>query len=187
MLAIVLVSLVGSASAVSNAESSKVKVNPIRKITGLMENMQKEIEAQGAKEKELFDKFMCFCDNGAADLLKTATDAEAANKAATAQLGSDTAEKAQLESDIKGHTADLAAAEKDLAEATNIRDKSKADFDATVGTKKASESALGKAIPAIEKGMGGAALMELLGAKAFKQIKKAIRSSAQMTSGNRDA
>merc|ERR1719207_469822 len=99
MLAIVLVSLVGSASAVSNAESSKVKVNPIRKITGLMENMQKEIEAQGAQEKELYDKFMCFCDNGAADLLKTATDAEAANKAATAQLEADTAEKSQLESD----------------------------------------------------------------------------------------
>merc|ERR1719379_2543402 len=97
----------------SYADSSKVKVNPIRKITGLMENMQKEIEEQGKKEQELYDKFMCFCDNGASDLLKTATDAEAANKAATAQLESDTAEKAQLESDIKGHTADLAAAEKD--------------------------------------------------------------------------
>jgi len=182
---IILALLAGSAYASSYAESSKLKVNPIRKITGLLENMQKEIEAQGAKEKELYDKFMCFCDNGAADLLKTATDAEAANKAATAQLESDTAEKAQLESDIKGHTADLAAAEKDLAEATNIRDKSKADFDATVGTKKASESALGKAIPAIEKGMGGAALMEFVGPKVFNQIKRALRASSHMTDGNR--
>merc|ERR1719487_3182649 len=159
----------------------KVKVNPIRKITGMMENMQKEIADQQAADQELYDKFMCFCDNGAADLLKTASDAEAASKAAAAQLEADTAEKAQLESDIKTHTSDLANAQKDLEEATNIRDKSKAEFDATVGTKSASEAALGKAIPAIEKGMGGSALLEFLGAGAFKQIKRAIRSAQQMT------
>merc|ERR1719428_1545625 len=172
---VVLALLVCSASASNYA--SKVKVNPIRKITGLLENMQKEIEEQGEKEKVLYDNFMCFCDNGAADLLKTANDADAANKAAAAQLEADTAEKAQLESDIKTHTSDLANAQKDLEEATNIRDKSKAEFDATVATKKGSESALGKAIPAIEKGMGGAALMELVGKKVFNQINRAIRSS----------
>jgi len=165
----------------------KVKVNPIRKIVGLMENMQKEIEAQQAKDQALYDNFMCFCDNGAADLLKTASDADAANKAAAAQLEADTAEKAQLESDIKTHTSDLANAQKDLDEATNIRDKEKAEFDATVATKKGSETALGKAIPAIEKGMGGAALMEFLGGAAFKQIKRAIRSSQRATDGNRES
>merc|ERR1719487_1768894 len=164
----------------------KVKVNPIRKIVGMMENMQKEIEAQQAADQELYDKFMCFCDNGAADLLKTAADAEAANKAAAAQLEADTAEKAQLEGDIKTHESDLAGATKDLEEATTIRAKSKSEFDATVATKSSSESALGKAIPAIEKGMGGAALMEFLGSGAFKQIKRAIRSSQQMTGGTRE-
>jgi hypothetical protein len=182
---VVLALLVCSASASSYAE--KVKVNPIRKITGLLENMQKEIEEQKEKEQVLYDNFMCFCDNGAADLLKTATEADAANKAATAQLESDTAEKAQLEGDIKTHTSDLENAQKDLEEATNIRDKQKAEFDATVGTKSASEAALGKAIPAIEKGMGGAALMEFMGNKAFSQIKRALRSSAHLTSGNREA
>jgi hypothetical protein len=182
---VVFALLVCSASASSYA--SKVQVNPIRKIVGLMENMQKEIEEQGEKEKVLYDNFMCFCDNGAADLLKTANDADAENKAAAAQLEADTAEKAQLEEDIKTHTSDLANAQKDLEEATNIRDKQKSEFDATVGTKSASEAALGKAIPAIEKGMGGAALMEMIGSKAFNQIKRAIRSSAHLTSGNREA
>merc|ERR1719238_2109915 len=99
-------------SALAESQAEKVKVNPIRKIVGLMENMQKEIEAQQAKDQELYDKFMCFCDNGAADLLKTANDAEAANKAAAAQLEADTAEKAQLESDIKTHPSDLEGATK---------------------------------------------------------------------------
>merc|ERR1719379_1701682 len=178
-----MLAFVGTSYAFGSAE--KVQVNPLRKIVVMMENMQKEIEAQQAKDQALYDNFMCFCDNGAADLLKTASDAEAANKAAAAQLEADTAEKAQLEGDIKTHESDLAGATKDLEEATNIRDKSKAEFDATVGTKKSSEAALGKAIPAIEKGMGGAALMEFLGGRAFKQIKRAIRSSQSVTGGNR--
>merc|ERR1719443_2360765 len=164
--------------------AEKVQVNPIRKIVVMMENMQKEIDAQQAKDQELYDKFMCFCDNGAADLLKTASDAEAAGKAAAAQLEADTAEKAQLESDLKTHASDLANAEKDLAEATNIREKEKSEFDATIATKSASESALGKAIPAIEKGMGGAALMEFVGAAAFKQIKRAMGRSQRVTAGD---
>merc|ERR1719428_2750873 len=126
--------------AVLLVSANAAEVNPIRKITGLLENMQKEIEAQGEKDKALYDNFMCFCDNGTADLLKTANDAEAASKAAASQLEADTAEKAQLESDIKTHTSDLANAEKDLTEATNIRDKEKGEFDAAVATKKGSES-----------------------------------------------
>merc|ERR1719224_224129 len=35
--------------------------------------------------------------------------------------------------------------------------------------------------------MGGAALMEFMGSSAFKQIKRAIRSSQQFTGGNRDS
>jgi septal ring factor EnvC (AmiA/AmiB activator) len=168
-------------------ESQKVKVNPIRKIVGLLENMQKEIEEQGKKDQELYDKFMCFCDNGVAGLMKTASDSEAAAKAATAQLEADTAEKAQLTEDIKTHTSDLASATKDLEDATAVRTKEKSEFDATISTKKGSEAALGKAIPAIEKGMGGAALLDLVGKKAFNKIKKVIRSSQQATDGDRSS
>lgn len=39
------------------ALSSTVEANPIRKIVTLLQDMSKEIEAEGAKEKELFDKF----------------------------------------------------------------------------------------------------------------------------------
>ena len=33
--------------------------NPIRKVVKLLQDMQMEIEAEGEKEKDLFDKFMC--------------------------------------------------------------------------------------------------------------------------------
>jgi len=162
--------------------------NPIRKVVTMMQNMQKEIEAEGAKETELYDKFMCFCDGGTADLQKTAADATATNKALTAKYESDTAEKAQLESDIKQHKVDLEAATKDLTDATNIFTKEQADYEAESGTKSASEAALGKAIPAIEKGLGGGASfmqsMDGNGALA-RQIKRAARSSPVLTDGTR--
>jgi predicted nucleic acid-binding Zn-ribbon protein len=175
--------LIAFASALQVKEQTSV--NPIRKIIVMMENMQKEIEAEGEKEKALFDKFMCFCDNGAGDLLKTASDADAQNKAATAQLEQDSSEKAQLESDIKTHTSDLETATKDLEEATTIREKEKAEFDSTIGTKKSSEAALGKAIPAIEKGMGGAAFLQTFGKHVVNQIKKALRNSGAITDTDR--
>jgi len=164
-----------------SAHGAETQVNPIRKIIIMLENMQKEIEAEGEKEKVLFDKFMCFCDNGAGDLLKAASDAEAQNKAATAQLEQDSSEKAQLEEDIKTHTSDLEGATKDLEEATTIRDKEKSEFDATIGTKKSSEAALGKAIPAIEKGMGGASFLQFAGAHVVKLIKRALASTQTFT------
>lgn len=167
------------------AHGVETQVNPIRKIINLLENMQKEIEAEGEKEKVLFDKFMCFCDNGAGDLLKAASDADAQNKAATAQLEQDSAEKAQLEEDIKTHTTDLEAATKDLEEATTIREKEKSEFDATIGTKKSSEAALGKAIPAIEKGMGAGAFLQFAGSHVVKVLKRILMSAQTVTGGDK--
>merc|ERR1719191_1422177 len=148
----------------------------------MLENLQKEIEEEGKKEQVLYDKFMCFCDNGAADLLKSANEAKAQNAAAISKLESDTAEKTQLEADIKQHETDLAQATKDLETATNVRNKEKSEFDETISTKSASEAALGKAIPAIEKGMGGSFLQS---EGLLKKIQRAIHSSQQMTDGNR--
>jgi len=167
------------------AHGVETQVNPIRKIINLLENMRKEIEAEGEKEKVLFDKFMCFCDNGAGDLLKAASDADAQNKAATAQLEQDSAEKAQLEEDIKTHTTDLEAATMDLEEATTIREKEKSEFDATIGTKKSSEAALGKAIPAIEKGMGAGAFLQFAGSHVVKVLKRLLMSAQTVTGGDK--
>jgi septal ring factor EnvC (AmiA/AmiB activator) len=168
------------------ATALKVEANPIRKIVNLLENMQKEIEVEGEKEKVVFDNFMCFCDNGAADLLKAASDATAQNKAAVAKLEASSSEKAQLEEDIKTHTSDLETATADLEKATSIRDKEKADFDNTLATKKAGEDALGRAIPAIEKGMSGASFVQTLGRHGLRTIKRVVQSAQEVTDGDRE-
>jgi archaellum component FlaC len=63
--------------------------------------------------------------------------------------------KKQLETDLKEHQADRASAKEAIGKATELRAKEAAAFAKTSGDLKTNLAALGKAIPAIEKGMGG--------------------------------
>merc|ERR1719335_477070 len=96
----------------------------------LMQNMQKEIEAEGAKEKELFDKFMCYCSSNTGELTKAVADAKAQVEELTAKLKSEEAEKAQITQDLIDHKKDRESAKADMEEATVIRGKEEAAFSA---------------------------------------------------------
>merc|ERR1719355_417755 len=93
------------------------QANPIRKVVTLLQDMQKEVAAEGAKEKELYDKFMCFCTGNTAELQKGIDDNKAKIEELGGKLKSETAEKAQLELDIVQHKSDQASAEADLSKA----------------------------------------------------------------------
>merc|ERR1719343_246536 len=49
----------------ATAQSS---ANPVRKVVTLLQKMQASVEAEGEKEKELFDKFMCYCKTSGSTL-----------------------------------------------------------------------------------------------------------------------
>merc|ERR1719390_353460 len=100
-------------------------MNPIRKIVTLMQDMQKEIEAEGEKEKELYDKFMCFCETAETDLANAAEAAKGKIAELSSKLEAETAEKSQTDQELTEHKADREGATKDLDEATAIRSKEK--------------------------------------------------------------
>jgi len=165
MMQIVLLSLlVGSCSA------AEAGANPIRKVVTLMQNMQKEIEAEGDKEKELFDKFMCYCSGGTDGLKKAIADAQAQAEQLTAQLKSESAEKSQLAQDLVSHKKDRESAAGDIEEATVLRNKEAAAYAAEKADSETNIAAMGKAIPALEKGMGGAALLQMPNGDRLKKI-----------------
>merc|ERR1719156_171812 len=153
--------MVGFAGALQNKETG---ANPIRKIVTLLQNMQKEIEAEGAKEKELFEKFMCFCSGNSGDLTKKAADAKAAIEELGAKLKAEEAEKVQIGQELIDHKKDREAAKSDIDEATMLRGKEATEFAAMKADSETNIAAMAKAIPALEKGMGGAAFMQMPGA-----------------------
>merc|ERR1719160_2441775 len=155
MRALLLVLVLSPMAALSTQQRTGMVANPIRKVVTMLQMMMKKVEAEGEKEKELYDKFMCYCKN--ADETLGASIAEAETK--IPQLEADIKEaiegKAQNEADIEKHQADREAAKEAMAKATEIREKEAAAFAKELGEDKANLDALAKALAAIEKGMAG--------------------------------
>jgi chromosome segregation ATPase len=133
----------------------EVQANPIRKVVTMLQNMQKQVTAEGEKEQELFDKFMCYCKNGRGDLETSIADAttKISNYGATVQKLS--AKKEQTEADLAQHQTDRSDAKAAMASATELRNKEAAAFAKEESDAKTNIAALAKATAAIEKGVTG--------------------------------
>jgi len=85
---------------VAGVASESLAANPIRKVVGMLQDMQKTVEAEGEKEKNLFDKFMCYCNNGAGSLDASIQAASSQIEALTGKIETDAAQKSQFQQDI---------------------------------------------------------------------------------------
>merc|ERR1719265_1228803 len=149
--------------------------NPIRKIVTLLQDMSKEIEAEGAKEKELFDKFMCFCNGNTAEMEKSVADAKSKIEELAAQVESEKAEKTQIAQDLIGHKADKAGAIDDLSKAEALRAMEKAEYDASYADQTTNLASLSSALPALEKGLSGASFVQMPEAKKLRALIEASK------------
>merc|ERR1719238_873433 len=66
----------GKAAAVAKQEDG-FGVNPIRRVVTMLQMMAKKVAAEGEKEEEMFDKFMCYCETSGSALRKSIEEAEA--------------------------------------------------------------------------------------------------------------
>merc|ERR1719387_1216911 len=136
----------------------KYSANPVRKVVTMLQMMQNKVVAEGKKAEELYDKFMCYCDNADATLGKSIADAETKIPRVEEFLKTGAAEMSQLNADIEQAKSDRAAAKEAIAKATAMREKEASEFASESAMLKSNIDALSKAIPAIENGMAGAFL-----------------------------
>jgi hypothetical protein len=151
------------------AEQQQAQANPIRKVVTMLQSMQKKVAAEGEKEQELFDAFMCYCKNGDSALAKSISEAEAKVPAVTADIEEGENQVKQLKSDLKSHQTDRAAAKAAMADATKLREKEAATFADYKAEADANLAALTKATAAIEKGMSGS-FLQTSGAQVLKNL-----------------
>merc|ERR1719265_3105820 len=116
--------------------------------------MAKKVAAEGEKEEEMFEKFMCYCETSGDTLKKSIEEAEAKVPELMSALDEAEAQKKQLEEDLEKHRKDRADAKDAIEQATAIREKEAAEFAKENAEANANIDALDRAIPAIEKGMG---------------------------------
>merc|ERR1719453_328411 len=117
--------------------------------------MQKKVEAEGEKEAELFEKFMCYCKSSAETLDKSIADADVKMPQLASDIKEAESAKAQLQEEVTQHQNDRDEAKAAMAKATEIREKEAAAFAKESSNDKANIDALMKATAAIEKGMSG--------------------------------
>merc|ERR1719409_276722 len=156
--------------------------NPIRKVVIMLQNVQKKVEAEGKKEAEMFEKFLCYCSTSGTTL----KDSIAGNTAKVPEIQSDIeegeAQVKQLGEDLKKHQADRAAAKEAMAEATAIREKEAAAFAAMKEESSSQISAIGKAVAALEKGAGGAFLQT----HSADVLRNVVQSNENMADADRE-
>merc|ERR1719482_2211061 len=152
-LALLLVSAM-LPSALAAGTQVKFSANPIRRVVNTLQMMQKKVEAQGEKEDELFEKFLCYCKTTQAELGKSIQDANEKIPQLESDIKGSEEARAQLVSELASHKEDRAEAQDAVAKATAAREKEAKTFAVESANQKSNIAALGKAIPAIEKGMG---------------------------------
>merc|ERR1719240_2383019 len=163
---------------------SESKANPIRKVVTILQDMQKEIEAEGDTEKGLFEKFMCYCDGNTEGMSKSVEEAGQRITELKSKLEADKAEKSQLDQELIQHKTDRASAKKDLETATAIREKEAADFAEETGGQKADLDAMAGAIAALEKGMGASFIQSQK--DRVSRVAKVVKASPQVDDFERD-
>ncbi|CAK0869343.1 unnamed protein product [Prorocentrum cordatum] len=82
----------------SSACGVAVTANPVRKVVTLLQKMEVAVKAEGEKEKDLFDKFMCYCKTGTGDLTGSISAAETKISTLTADTASASSAKDSTES-----------------------------------------------------------------------------------------
>merc|ERR1719181_1874583 len=125
---------------------------------------------------------MCYCSGGADGLKKAVADSAAMIDELAATLKSEEAEKAQIAQDLIAHKKDREGATADIEEATMLRAKEEAAYSAEKADSETNIAAMAKAIPALEKGMGGAALLQMPNGDRLKKI---VQSYPNMDSSDR--
>uniref|UniRef100_A0A7S1GEU9 Uncharacterized protein n=1 Tax=Oxyrrhis marina TaxID=2969 RepID=A0A7S1GEU9_OXYMA len=89
--------LISFAAAVTFGAAEQASVNPIRRIVGMLQNMQEKVEAEGKTQDSLFEKFICYCERNKKELAKSIEESKSKITSLESSIESAVAEKTQVE------------------------------------------------------------------------------------------
>jgi len=166
---ILILALAGSAETLAVSGSSKLNVNPIRRVVTMLQMMQKKVEAEGEKEQALFDKFMCYCKNGVRALEESIESARNKIEQLASSIKETAAALKQAKADLGSAQSSRADAKAAIAKATALREKENAAYSKESGEFNTNIAAMKKATVAISQGMGGS-FLQTTEASVLKQL-----------------
>lgn len=156
-------------------------VNPVRRVVTMLQMMQRKVAEEGKREKEMFDKFMCQCAKSTADLEKSIDTANTKLPQIESSLKELIAEKDRLTNEIASAKSDRTDSQKTLAEAKALRLKEATAFKKESLESQANIKALGLAVSALRKGLGGGFLQT-----SSATILRRLTATIDMSDSDRD-
>jgi len=152
-------------------DESDAKNRPVSKVITLLKDMLKQLEKEAEEDEEIYDKLACWCETNDKEKTKAIADAEAKIDDLTTKIEELTALSARLNTEIKNLESEVAKNQEALDQATAIREKQLAEFNAEEKDLLESISALKAAITVLSKHQGG----------AFLQVPRTHASAVAMT------
>merc|ERR1719316_971237 len=159
-----------TASESKMAVTAKISENPIRKVVNMMKMMENKIHEEGKKMKELYDKYMCWCETADDKLGGEIKDAEDKIPRLEASIKAAIALKLQLEAEIKEHQKERTEIEASLKKQLEMLKSGKKEHDDKQADLKSNIAALKKAIAALEKGVSGGAFLQTGAASVLRKL-----------------
>jgi len=129
------------------------QTNPLSKVIDLLDSLSAKITKEGEVEAKAFKDYFEWCDDASKNLnfeIKTAESDKAKLEAKISEAGADSDAAATKIDEL---AASIASGEADLKNATGIRTKEKADFDANEAELVATIDTLTRAISILQKEM----------------------------------
>merc|ERR1719240_1922849 len=80
------------------------KVNPVEKVTALLEKLQAEVEEEGASEAAAYDKYACFCKEQASNKQYAIEKFREQENVLSGKISAKEATKNQLDTEIASTT-----------------------------------------------------------------------------------
>jgi len=132
------------------------KNRPVSKVITLLKDMMQQLEKEAEEDEAIYDQLACWCETNDKEKTKAIADAEAHIEDLTTKIEELTAGSARLNTEIQNLGKEVAENQQSLDQATAIRGKQLAEFNAEEKDLLQSVSALKSAIVVLSKHHGGA-------------------------------
>ena len=137
------------------------KEYPVTKVVNLLKDMLKQLEKEAEEDEEIYENLACWCETNDKEKTKAIADAEAHIEDLTSTIEELAAASATLSTEIKNLEAEVKANQDALDQATAMRTKQLAEFNAEEKDMLQSIQALKNAIIVLSKHHPGAALLQM--------------------------
>merc|ERR550514_2094186 len=135
------------------ASANGEETNPMAKVIELMDDCSAKVKADGEAEAKVYKEYYEWCDDASKNTGFAIKTAKAAKEKLESSISKLTSDIAVSGSKIEDLAAAIAEAEKELADATGIREKENADFVKAEAELVDGVDTLGRAIGILEREM----------------------------------